>query len=206
MLLRLCLLLLTFSLSLLGCAVSTHSPDVVVKTTPQPIEVPRPAVVKPVPATKPPAAAPDLPGKTAEKPSTAKPAKVVVETVKPEPPAPLPPTRIIFYREAKFVGSALNYDIYEQSNKRASLQNGSYFMLNVAPGKHSFTVREVSPSLPALGAGTALPKPLILDIKPGETRYVKGGVETGIMSGHPVLIQVSEQEAKNNLSKLLESH
>ena len=46
---------------------------------------------------------------------------------------------VYFYRERKFMGAAISYNIKEHNQIVGAVANGTYFFLEVAPGSHTYT-------------------------------------------------------------------
>jgi hypothetical protein len=150
---------------------------------PTPSSLAKPPVTKDAPATQP-----------RPQPS------VVVPTLAPyrEPPS----AQVVFFRSAKFVGSALNYDIYSDQKKIARLKNGSYFVVQVPPGKQRFYLRQSNPHLPQLASESPAEASLALQLQAGEVRYIESGVQAGFISGEAQLVLMPAEQAKPQLQRL----
>lgn len=91
---------------------------------------------------------------------------------------------VYFYREKKFVGSMISYNIKHQDVVIGALANGTYFFYEVNPGSHTFS------------ASTEATVSRTLTVEAGKTYYIAGSVEMGVLAGRPGLTIPSEAEAK----------
>src|SRR5437764_5016487 len=91
---------------------------------------------------------------------------------------------VIFYRERHFAGSAMGYDILDNSAPIGGLNNGSFFTYHATPGKHRFS---------AVGAAS---DEKVIRIEAGKTYYIRGEVQLGLMLeiGRPHLTAVTNEE------------
>ncbi|PTY03118.1 hypothetical protein DB347_22610 [Opitutaceae bacterium EW11] len=94
---------------------------------------------------------------------------------------------VYFYREKKFIGCAISYNVKEGDKIVGAIANGTYFFLFADPGKHTYT------------ASTEASSARTLDIEAGKTYYVEAGIDMGIMAGRPALKIANEAEAKSVL-------
>lgn len=97
---------------------------------------------------------------------------------------------VYFYRERKFVGAAISYNIKENGEIVGAIANGTYFFLFVDPGTHTYT------------AATEASTSRTLEVEAGKTYYVECGVEMGFMAGHPSMRIVNDAEGKSVLPNL----
>lgn len=106
-------------------------------------------------------------------------------------PEPKPAKGLIyFYREKKFMGMAVSYNVKENEKVIGAIANGTYFFVFADPGKHSYT------------ASTEASSSRTVDVEGGKTYYIEAGVEMGVFAGHPALKIASEAEAKSVLPTL----
>jgi hypothetical protein len=101
------------------------------------------------------------------------------------PPAPAgtgkigPPAagkgQVVFFREKKFAGSAIQYMVREGTTELGKISSGVYFVLAADPGKHTYTVHSEAKD------------DLTLEVEAGETYYVISSLSMGFMAGHPHL-------------------
>lgn len=82
---------------------------------------------------------------------------------------------VIFFREKKFAGSAIRYKVRENGVELCKLQSGTYCRIEVPAGKHEYVVHSEAKDV------------LTLEVEPGETYYVIGGITVGVFAGHPNL-------------------
>ena len=97
---------------------------------------------------------------------------------------------IYFYRESKFMGGAISYDVKEGNTVVGAIANGTYFFVFATPGPHTYT------------ASTEADSSRTLQVEAGKTYYVECGVEMGVFAGRPSLKIANEAEAKSVLSTI----
>jgi hypothetical protein len=90
-------------------------------------------------------------------------------------PPPAGKGQIIFFREKKFAGSAIRYQVREGEAELGKLISGGYFVVPVEPGTHQYVVHSEAKDV------------LTLEVEEGETYYVMGGVTMGFLAGRPNL-------------------
>lgn len=95
--------------------------------------------------------------------------------------------QIVFFREKKFAGAAVNYIVREGETELGKLSSGSYFVIAVEPGAHAYTVHSEAKDV------------LNLEVEAGETYYVIGGITMGFLAGRPNL-SPSDQAAFDAMS------
>jgi hypothetical protein len=128
-------------------------------------------------------AKPAAPAKTAA--PAAAPAKA--EAAKAAAPAPAAPAatgiaaptgdfgNVVFFRESKFVGAMVSFKVREGEQELGKLSNGTYFVAQVPPGAHAYTVHSEAKDV------------LNLEVERGQTYYVAGSISMGVMVGRPNL-------------------
>lgn len=103
--------------------------------------------------------------------------------------------KVVFFRPKKFVGAAVGFIVREGEAELGKLRNGNYFMVDVTPGKHAYTVHSEAKDV------------LNLELEAGEIAYVSGSVGMGAFVGRPNLSPSDEAafraEAKLKPSKPL---
>ncbi len=82
---------------------------------------------------------------------------------------------VIFFREKKFAGSAIRYKVRENGVELGKLSSGSFFTVQAPAGTHQYTVHSEAKDV------------LTLEVEPGETYYVIGGISIGVFAGRPNL-------------------
>lgn len=93
----------------------------------------------------------------------------------PVPPVPQDKALVYIYRQPSFIGGGVYYTVNAGKQPLRKLYNGGYFPFVADPG-------EVE-----LWAETESRSSVTLDLKPGETKYVKGTVGIGFIVGRPTL-------------------
>jgi len=110
---------------------------------------------------------------------------------KPAKEAALPPTEtatICFYRPRRFQGSALKPSIYVDDSQVARLKNGETVNITIPAGQHRVYSNDKATGID-------------LDVKAGQTYYVRLDIQTGMWKGHGGITLVDAQEGKYESSK-----
>jgi len=97
---------------------------------------------------------------------------------------------VYFYRERKFVGGAVGYNIKEGDTVIGAIKNGTYFFVQATPGTHTYTA--------ATEASTAR----TITIEAGKTYYFECGVDIGVFAGRPAMKIANSEEARSVLPNL----
>jgi hypothetical protein len=96
-------------------------------------------------------AAPETPATPTDSASSAEAAAHAAEpaaAVASEPAADAAGTaKVVFFRAKKFTGSAKGFMVREKGVELGRLRSGTYFVANVAPGTHEFTVHSEAKDL-----------------------------------------------------------
>jgi S1-C subfamily serine protease len=95
---------------------------------------------------------------------------------------------VVFYRLRRFYGGALERSIYCDDNELATMDNGRYFKVQLPAGPHVCHSTDAS----------AVP----LDLRPGETHYVRMEIITGFMKGQGGLVEVTPRQAEAELTRV----
>ena len=83
--------------------------------------------------------------------------------------------QIVFFRPSKFTGAAIGFKVREGETELGKLRSGKYFVVNVEPGTHQYTVHSEAKDV------------LTMEVEAGETYYVQGMITMGFMAGRPNL-------------------
>lgn len=105
-------------------------------------------------------------------------------------PPPAGKGQVVFFREKKFAGAAINYKVREGETELGKLSSGTYFVHVAEPGAHEYTVHSEAKDI------------LNLEVEAGETYYVIGGITMGFMAGRPNL-SPSDQAAFDGMASKL---
>ncbi|MBW8823277.1 MAG: DUF2846 domain-containing protein [Xanthomonadales bacterium] len=149
------------------------------------------AQTQPAPATAQPA-----PATTPTTTSAATPAPAATGTA-PEGlvgPAPADKAQVVFFRPSKFAGGAIGFKVREGEQELGKLRSGNYFIAQVTPGKHTYTVHSEAKD------------DLNMEVDAGETYYVQGTISMGFMVGHPHLAPSDKATFDGMSSKLDKSN
>jgi hypothetical protein len=142
---------------------------------------PKPAAT---PAAAPPAAAPAAGTPAAATPAAASSPSADI------PPPPAGAATVVFFRPWKFVGGGIGFIVREGTAELGKLRAGKYFVLQVAPGKHTYTVHSEATDN------------LTIDADAGETYFIEGEIGVGVLVGHPH-IKPSEKAAFDEIRNKL---
>ncbi len=94
--------------------------------------------------------------------------------------------KVYFYRYKQYVGSALAPSAYCDEAELARMQNGRYFTVTVAPGKHTFRSNDKQSGVE-------------VDLKPGQEYFLRVELVTGMMKGHGRVVAVVPEQARFEL-------
>lgn len=108
--------------------------------------------------------------------------------------APADKGQIVFFRPSKFAGAAVKFKVREGEQELGKLGSGDYFIVTVAPGKHSYTVHSEAKDV------------LNMEVDAGETYYVQGTISMGFMVGHPNLAPSDKGTFDGMSSKLTKTN
>lgn len=95
-------------------------------------------------------------------------------------------TTVYFYRYKQYAGSALSPSVYCDEAELARMENGRYFSVKLAPGKHTFRSNDKQSGVE-------------VDLKPGQEYFLRVEIAAGFMKGHGRLIAVVPEQAKFEL-------
>ncbi len=82
---------------------------------------------------------------------------------------------VVFFRPSAFKGAAIGFIVREGETELGKLRSGNYFTLQVAPGKHDYTVHSEAKDITTIEA------------EEGETYFLSGEINMGFMAGRPNL-------------------
>lgn len=95
---------------------------------------------------------------------------------------------VYIYRPSSFVGGGVSYDVKVGETPVTTLYNGGYYPYFSAPGEVEFWAKTESRSA------------VTLDIKAGETYFLKGTVGVGLLVGRPHLTVVPEETGNTEIT------
>lgn len=100
---------------------------------------------------------------------------------------------VYIYRSSSFKGAAVSYDVHVKNKGNdkvvTNLKNGGYFPYFADAGENE------------VWAKTEAKSSVTLDVKPGQTYYVKGGIRMGFAIGRP---ELTMQPADVGAAEILE--
>lgn len=95
---------------------------------------------------------------------------------------------VYLYRPSSFLGGGVAYDVKTGGTVITTLHNGGYYPYFSAPGEQEFWAK------------TEAKSSVTLDVKPGQTYYIKGGVGVGFLVGRPHLMVVAPEIAEKEIA------
>jgi Protein of unknown function (DUF2846) len=95
---------------------------------------------------------------------------------------------VYFYRPSSFIGGGVSYDVKTGETVITPLYNGGYYPYFSAPGEKEFWAQTESKSS------------VTLDVKTGQTYYIKGEVGVGFLVGRPHLMVVAPEIAEKEIA------
>ncbi|HEV7857847.1 MAG TPA: DUF2846 domain-containing protein [Pyrinomonadaceae bacterium] len=96
---------------------------------------------------------------------------------------------IYFYRIKQFAGSALEPSVYMDDKELARMDNGRFFGVRVAPGKHTFRMGDKQTGFE-------------IDMKAGQDYYAKVSLEMGMWKGHGRLTLLQPEQGAFEIKKV----
>jgi hypothetical protein len=99
------------------------------------------------------------------------------------------PATVYFYRAKRFQGSALKPSVFVDDAPVGNLHNGDSLKFTVKPGKHRIYSTDKSTGID-------------LEVKPGETYYVRVDILVGFWKGHGGVTLVDPQQGKYELGQI----
>ena len=111
-------------------------------------------------------------------------------------PGPLDPAkgRVVFFRKGSLMGAPYSFRVREGETEFCTLSNGSYFIIDMAPGTHAFD------------AHTTGDDNLPVEVEPGETAYVQVRMALGAITYVPNLLAGNAADFDKAKAKLHYSH
>ncbi len=97
---------------------------------------------------------------------------------------------VVFFRPSAFKGAAIGFIVREGETELGKLRSGNYFTLQVAPGKHDYTVHSEAKDVTTIEA------------EEGETYFLSGEINMGLMAGRPNLSPSDLEAFKAAFKKL----
>ncbi|MCC2637083.1 MAG: hypothetical protein K0Q68_802 [Moraxellaceae bacterium] len=98
--------------------------------------------------------------------------------------------QIVFFRPKKLMGAVFGFKVREEKQELGVMHNGTYFVLDAEPGKHSYVVHSEAKDV------------LTLEVEAGEVYYVQGTINMGFMAGRPNLSPSTAAAFEAEKSKL----
>jgi hypothetical protein len=97
---------------------------------------------------------------------------------------------VVFYRESSFKGGAIRFNLNQGQEPIGSLPSGTTLYRYVEPGQHTFWSQVISKDS------------ITIDVVAGETYYIKGVTQMGLLAGRPKLVLATESKAKSAIAKI----
>ncbi len=96
---------------------------------------------------------------------------------------------VYIYRYKQYTGSALSPSVYCDEGELARMDNGRYFVAKLTAGKHTFRSNDKQSGVE-------------LELKEGETYYLRVELVTGFMKGHGRLVLTQKEQGSYEIKKL----
>jgi hypothetical protein len=94
---------------------------------------------------------------------------------------------VYIYRPSSFIGGGVSYDVKDGDTVVTTLHNGGYYPYFSSPGEKEFWAK------------TEAKSSVTLDVKSGQTYYIKGEVGAGFFVGHPHLMVVAPEVGEKEI-------
>lgn len=104
-------------------------------------------------------------------------------------PAPDAKANVYVYRYKQFAGSGLEPSVYCDDVELARMDNGRYFTVKLAPGKHTFRSNDKQAGIE-------------IELKGGEEYYIRVEIVPGFMKGHGRLVFMQKEQGSYEIKKL----
>lgn len=104
-------------------------------------------------------------------------------------PAPDAKATVYIYRYKQYAGSGLEPSVYCNDVELAKMDNGRYFAVKLAPGKHTFRSNDKQAGIE-------------MDMKSGEDYYIRVEIVAGFMKGHGRLVLMQKEQGSYEIKKL----
>jgi len=111
------------------------------------------------------------------------------KAVAPEPMKPSDNALIYFYRIKQFAGSALEPSVFCDNKELARMDNGRYFGVTLAPGKHICSMGDKQTGFE-------------VDVKSGEEYYARITIDVGFWKGRGRLTLMRKEQGAFELKKV----
>jgi hypothetical protein len=96
---------------------------------------------------------------------------------------------VYIYRYKQFVGSALSPSVYCDEGELARMDNGKFFEVKLAPGKHVFHSNDKQAGID-------------VELEGGQKYYIRVELVPGMMKGHGRLVLVAPEQGSYEIKKL----
>lgn len=93
-------------------------------------------------------------------------------------------TKIVFYRENQFQGSAIGLKVFSNNEQITIIKNNSFFVFECNPGTYNLSI------------GSSKNEKLVLEVKEGHAYYIRCGLVVGYWSSEPEMILVDRLSAE----------
>lgn len=100
------------------------------------------------------------------------------------------PATVYFFRQGKFGGSFIGYDVKHQGNVIGRIKSNSVFSYQSPAGLQTFSATTESESS------------IKIELQPGQTYFIECGIALGVAVGRPVFRQTTSIEAKRKIEKI----
>jgi hypothetical protein len=97
---------------------------------------------------------------------------------------------VVFYREQRMAGAAIQFHVQQNAQPIGALTNGSVIIRDLDPGQYGFSSQVIT--------GDSLS----LTVEAGKAYFVQGTVRMGVYAGRPKFTVVDEARARTAIAKI----
>ncbi len=97
---------------------------------------------------------------------------------------------VVFYREQRMAGAAIQFHVQQNAQPIGALTNGSVIFRDLDPGQYGFSSQVIT--------GDSLS----LTVEAGKAYFVQGTVRMGVYAGRPKFTVVDEARARTAIAKI----
>lgn len=130
-----------------------------------------------------------VPVLAAQEPKPATPDKPATPLEKPIVESGATHALVYVYRHKQFAGSGLEPSVYLDETQVARMDNGRFFVIKVAPGKHTIRSNDKQSGIE-------------MELVAGKSYYVRIEIATGFWKGHGRLLLMQPEQATYEVKKL----
>lgn len=96
---------------------------------------------------------------------------------------------VYVYRYKQYVGGGLSPSVYCDETELARMENGRFFVVKLAPGKHTFRSNDKQSGVEQ-------------DLQVGHDYYIRVEIATGFLKGHGRVVSVAQEQGSYEIKQL----